>query len=478
MAHQREWIDKFKDRKFFGLLWEMGLGKSKAAIDIAADAFAEGEIDAILVVTLKGVHEKWIDVDFPEHLSIPYRAFAWPTKIRRDKGFIEENKLVCLSVNYDALIHAKAGGYVAEFLERRKVFMIVDESHGMKSPKGARAKTILKLAPKAYRRCILTGTVTPHSPLDLWTQLSFLDTSIIHGMDYFNFEKRFAIKRKMGGMTYTRRAKNGKLIEKPLEKVGAFKNQDEWKALMAPHVSRLEKEQCLDLPPKVYRTHPFHLTDAEARVYRKMKNDMIAEIGDDMISTTHAMTLLLRLQQITCGFVTLDSGEIKTIDDKPSRLEALKDWIEDAHGQGVIWTSFQFNQDQIAEYLGNECTVYTGRTSPADRKAALDDFAAGRKRWFVSNPAAGGTGIDLRAARHVCYFNNSFNLGQRLQSEDRVHRIGQRFSIDYTDIAAYRTVDTKIIEALRERREMAAALVGDMVRNWIITPDEVDLFNH
>jgi len=478
MEHQRKALELYKDRKFFGLLWEMGLGKSKAALDIAAHAFAEGDIDAILIVTLKGVHEKWITTDLDENLSIPYRAFAWPTKKRRDAGFLEEDKLIVAAINYDALIHKKAFAFASEMLEHRKVFLIIDESHGMKSPKGSRTKALHKLAPKAVKRAILTGTVTPHSPLDVWSQLRFLDPSCVNGLDYFTFEKRFAIKRPLGSMTYSRKTKSGKTIERPIETVVGYKNTDELSGWLKACTSRLMKEDCLDLPDKVYRTHPFELNDDERKVYNAMKDEMISEVGEnEIVSTTHALTLLLRLQQITCGFVKVDDGEPHLLGKSSSRMEALMAWVEDCHGQGVIWTTFQFNQDQIAEALGSDCTMYTGRTSPADRSKALTDFRDGKKRFFVSNPAAGGTGIDLRAARHVCYFNNSFNMGQRLQSEDRVHRIGQKFSIDYTDLAAYKTMDSKLIKVLRERREIAAHLVGDMVKNWILTPDEVDLFS-
>jgi len=184
------------------------------------------------------------------------------------------------------------------------------------------------------------------------------------------------------------------------------------------------------------------------------------------------ITQLLRLQQVTCGYVPddMDEGVLHPIGDG-TRLKALKEVLEDIEtGKVIIWARFRRDIDQIMEQLPeDEAVRYDGATSDELRLAARKAFQDpdSKVRYFVGNPAAAATGLTLTQARTVVYYSNSFDLEHRLQSEDRAHRIGQEHPVLYVDLAAKGTVDTKIIAALRSKKNIASEVTGDTLKSWI-----------
>ena len=85
----------------------------------------------------------------------------------------------------------------------------------------------------------------------------------------------------------------------------------------------------------------------------------------------------------------------------------------------------------------------------------------------MGNPQTGGYGITLTAASTVIYYSNGYDLEKRLQSEDRAHRIGQKKSVTYIDLIAERTVDEKIVKALRKKIDIASQIMGEELKDWI-----------
>jgi SNF2 family DNA or RNA helicase len=115
-----------------------------------------------------------------------------------------------------------------------------------------------------------------------------------------------------------------------------------------------------------------------------------------------------------------------------------------------------------------EAVRYDGSTGPDERLTARKNFQAdGGPQFFVANAAAAGTGLTLHKGKAAFYYSNSFKLVERLQSEDRIHRIGQTESCNYTDLIARGTIDSKLVEALRDKRNVASMILGDTLREWI-----------
>jgi SNF2 family DNA or RNA helicase len=182
----------------------------------------------------------------------------------------------------------------------------------------------------------------------------------------------------------------------------------------------------------------------------------------------------MRLQQITCGFLKPDDDAPIT-PLKNNRLNQLMEVIEEMSGKALIWATYTHDIEAIREALagvyGEESVAtYHGPTPQEDRQNIVVEFQKidSPLRFFVGHPKTGGYGITLTAANTVIYYNNSYDLESRLQSEDRAHRIGQEKSVTYIDLVSPDTIDERILEALRNKINLAQTVLGEDFRDWLV----------
>lgn len=495
--HQREWWSLIKDMPFFSLEWEMGLGKSKTILDVCQWAHAKGELDALLVVTLKGVHRKWIEKEMPVHLpkgmaegtywnSGKVDAGMWTGTSRNRTSIVDSKKFAIATINFESVHRKKGLEFCMRFLRSRKAAIVIDESQYIKTPDAAVTKACMKLGKLAERRFITTGTMSTGSTLDAWSQYTFLSPGIVNNQKYWAFKADFAVEEQVGDKTFetwvtdpvTRKSKK---VEKPIMTVTGFKNEDKLRAMLDPYRSRLLKEDCLDLPPKIYRMRSFEMTENMHRAYMQMSKQFLVDIkGGGTMTASMAMVKLVRLQQIACGYVVPDDADPldETIpgiplDDKNARVEATMGEIEKMQNKGIIWSYKRYCLRELADALrtayGDKSVVeYHGGVSEEDKSRALLQFKEDPTRWFVGNPMSAGVGLDLVEADAMLYHDNSFNYALRLQSEDRFHRIGQEAeSCTITDIECLGTVDRPQLRALKDKNIVAAAVSGDILKSWL-----------
>lgn len=496
--HQREWWATIKDMPYFALEWEMGLGKSKTILDVCQWAYAKGEIDALLVVTLKGVHRKWIEKELPEHFPKGkwHGAFWNPNVVengmwfgadaRSRKSLLDSDRFVVASINFESVHRAKGLKFCERFLRSRKAAIVIDESQHIKSPDAAVTKAMLKLGKMAKRRWITTGTMSTGSTLDAWSQYTFLDPKIVNNTPYWSFKAEFAVLEQVGNKTFETWKKDPRTgksvkVEMPVMTVTGFKNEDKLRAMLDPYRSRLLKADCLDLPEKIYRMRSFEMSDNMRRAYMQMSKEFLVELeGGRTMTASMAMVKLVRLQQIACGFVVPDDHDPTSedvpgiaLDDKNPRIEAFMQEVEKIRGMGIIWSYKRYSLREIAKalreaYGASSVVEYHGGIGDEEKARNLRTFQEERCRWFVGNPMSGGTGIDLVQAQDMVYYDNSFNLALRLQSEDRFHRIGQKgTSCTITDLECLGTVDRPQLRALKDKRDVAAAVSGDILKSWL-----------
>jgi SNF2 family DNA or RNA helicase len=182
------------------------------------------------------------------------------------------------------------------------------------------------------------------------------------------------------------------------------------------------------------------------------------------------ITALLRFQQILSGHLPTDDG--KLVEFKTQRLDALMSCIEESSDKIIVWSRFRYDiiriKDALAKTYGSDSVVtYYGDTSDEERQNAITLFQHGDARFFVANPATAGYGLTLTAANTVIYYANDFNLETRIQSEDRCHRIGQKNPVTYIDLICEGTVDEKIVQALRDKIDISAKVLGEEARKWL-----------
>jgi len=474
--HQHKIFLETRDLEAYGLFWEQGCGKTKPTIDTAAYLWEQGKIDALFVIAPSGVERNWITDEIPAHMPKRVRnrtyAFFYETgKAKRVsyKATLENglrwSGLVVLAMSYDAFITEHGKKYAGQFMRKKRCLFVVDESQGIKKHDAIRTRTAMaakKFAP--YRR-ILSGTPVTQGPFDVYSQVKFLDEAFWEAKGVGKWP---VFKSYFGEFEQKPFGPGGRLIAI----CTGYKNVEQL-AQWLPEIShRLTKDDALDLPPKLYQKCYVELTKEQWDHYESIRTEMMTIIkpGNNIVEAPLAITQALRFQQIVCGYVTDIDGNIVDVTDKNPRLAMLKGIVEEQTRPGLIWARFTKDIDLIIEMLaklGKRAARYDGSTNDDDRAKAKADFQAGKLDWLVLNQAAGATGLTLVQAKVVIYYSNSFRLVDRLQSEDRAHRIGQTDPVTYIDLVSPDTIDEKIVRALREKKDIASLINGDTLKEWI-----------
>ena len=469
--HQHDVLMLSWDKESWAYFMEMGTGKSKVCIDNAAMLRECDEIDTFIVVAPKGVYRNWANLEIPAHMPDRVRddslmAIWRPTPPRALKqdllSFMEPAKnFRILVMNIEALSTVKGQKFLVGVLKASRALLAIDESTAIKSPKASRTKALIKISELAKYKRILTGFPVTQSPMDLWAQCRFLDKTFLGdcGDNYFQYQYRYAVMKKQSVGTHS------------FNRVVGYRNLEELSGFLKNFSSRVMKEECLDLPAKIYTQRSVTLSGDQVRIYDELKKYALAHIEDEEFMTANnVMTQLLRMQQVLSGHTKIDSGEIKEIKD--NRLNELLDCLDEVEGKVIIWSRFRYDVKRITDALvkkyGPSSTVtYFGDTSDEARSMAIENFQNGEARFFVGNPQTGGYGITLTAAQTVIYFANSFDLAIRMQSEDRAHRIGQTEHVTYIDLIAEGTIDERIVKALRDKMDIASVVMGEELKEWL-----------
>ena len=467
-AHQLIALEKSWDKTEYGYFMEMGTGKSKVLVDNMAMLYDKGKINGAIIVAPKGVYRTWLEQEIPTHLAshIQPTMVLWTASTSKTKDkeyqllFKTGHDLHILIMNVEALSTKKGLAFAAKFMSCHETMLAIDESTTIKNPSAKRTKSILLLGKQAKYRRILTGSPVTKSPLDLYTQCGFLNSFLLGFDSFYAFRNRYAnmIDRNFGG--------------RRVQLIGSYKRLDELSDKIKVFSYRVLKEDCLDLPPKVYTRREVELTDEQSKAYSTMKSAALALLKGKMATAPHVLTQMMRLHQITCGHLKNDDGTITEI--KNNRVKELINLLDEVEGKVIIWANYihdiQHIVKEITDEYGAESIVqYYGAISSDDRQEAIKKFQDkdSKVRFFIGNPQTGGYGITLTAANTVVYYSNGYDLEKRLQSEDRAHRIGQEKSVTYVDFIAPKTVDEKIVKALRSKMNIANTIMDEGFREWI-----------
>jgi SNF2 family DNA or RNA helicase len=429
--------------------------------------YDKGKVDGALIVAPKGVIGTWYNQELPAHLPnhIENVTVLWQSNINKkqkeklDLLYQSDHRLHILIMNVEAFSTDKGKKYAASFLRCHKSMTAIDESTTIKNPKAKRTKNILEIAKLAPYRRIMTGSPVTRNPLDLYTQCEFLDPRHLDFSSYYAFRNRYAEMKTMH------------VSGRSIQVVGGFRHLDELADSLKPFSYRVLKQDCLDLPDKVYMKREIQLTPEQKKLYEQMRKEALATLNGKTVTTMTALTQLMRLHQITCGHFAADDGTVQEI--KNNRLAELLDVLEEIEGKAIIWAHYQHDVRNIYKLLEDKygpgsVVHYYGKTLPDQRDYAIKNFKGNdRVRFFVGTPQTGGYGITLVQANTVIYYSNGYDLEKRMQSEDRAHRIGQKKKVTYVDLIAEDTVDNKIVKSLRKKINIAAEVMGEDLKKWI-----------
>lgn len=483
-AHQKIAYQKIHDRSSYALLMEMGTGKTWVVLVDAANRYMEGNIEILIIVAPNGVHRNWIINEVPDHLPLNDEQHVvgfWSStesvaqREMREIMLGSDDRLKIFAMNAEALgKEGEAKKFLNSLIKKHRVYFVVDEANEvMKSPKAKRTRTLVSASKnvKGYiiMKCILTGTPVTQGPFDLFAPFKFLDPEILGYSTFTGFKYEFGIFKTMEFVG-----------RKSFQMLVKHKNLDKLKELIKPHSYRVLKKDCLDLPRKVREIIYVDMSAEQSRVYRELRDDYFTEITTKlnqrgMIEVSMALTRILRLQQVVGGFVPVElQDRIEKVKFEPNpkiaRTKSLIDSLPRDEGV-IIWCRFTDEIKALVVEFKDEAVAYYGGVSDDDKEKAVIAFQSrgirGAKRIFIANQQCAGLGLTLTRASTVIYFSNNFSYANRVQSEDRCHRIGQKKTVTYIDLITPDSVDEKILKALRDKKDMADYITGDEVSEWM-----------
>lgn len=438
----------------YGLFFEMGCGKSLTAIAIIGSL----PVKRVLIVAPSSVCAVW-PRELKDYADFRY-AVLYPTgtvKQRADSINAFSAAEPTVYGRQIVVINYEAAWRMEDTLRAFYPDMIIcDESQKIKNPTARASKCMHRLGDLAMYKLCLTGTPIQNKPLDFWSQYKFLNPKIF-GNSFYQFRARYAV---MGGMCV-----NGK----PVQVVG-YKNLDELTEKAYTCAMRVRKADCLDLPEKTFETRYVELSKEEEKLYRQMKRENIAFIGEQAVTAQIVLTRLLILQRLTGGFMRPDESE-QSIQIGHSKLDALEEIIEDcidAEQKLVVFVRFTDEYHAVRQMLEEKSITYScisGATSQRARGYEVERFQNDpRCKVFVGQIEAAGTGITLTAASVAVFYSPTWNYATYMQAQDRIHRIGQKDECHYINLIAPGTVDEDVMKALAAKRNLADMVVDGMVK--------------
>jgi SNF2 family DNA or RNA helicase len=414
----------------FLLGFDMGCGKSKTAIDLINHVKAR----RVFIMCPLSVVPVWPE-EFLKHSHMPYNVVpledgSVAERMEQAKSEMARGVPTVLVMNFEAMWRDPMRKFL---LDNKWDVVIADEVHRLKSPGGKASRFAALLRDRATYRLGLTGTPMPHSPMDLYAQYRFMDHSVF-GTSFTSFKARYAV---MGGY-------------QGYQVVG-YRNEQEMHNRMMSVAHIVKADDVQDLPDVVHQTRYCTLGPKAMKVYERLEEDFYAEVEAGEITVSNALVKLLRLQQITSGYMRTDDGEEHEIDT--NKANALRDIFEDLSQDEpvVVFCKFHADLDKVHE-IAEQC----GRTSCelSGRRKELEQWQQGCYNVLAAQIQAGSVGVSFVRARVQVYYSLGFSLGDYQQSLKRIHRPGQNDKVLYIHIVARRTVDQDVYKALQKKRDV------------------------
>jgi hypothetical protein len=452
--HQMKAFMISRDLPEYGLFFEQGCGKTKVIIDTASYLFQKEKIDILIIIAPNGVHRNWITDEIPTHCNIRNSNAIWSSSMTKKQKEIwnkikTSKHLKIFSFNIETFVSEKSRIELQNILKEFNCLLTIDESQRIKNPSAKRTEFLVKIAPLAKYRRILTGTPISNGAQNFYSQLKFLNPHIIGISSFYAFKSKYCV---LGGW------ENRQVV--------GYKNIQELQNKIQSHSMRILKKECLDLPPKIYQKEMFDMTSEQLKLYKQIKNEGMALLKDTdtPLILDNVMAKMIKLRQISSGFIkdsiTGNYTDIIPLKENP-RILKLLDLLEQIEGKVIIWTTQTHDVNNILQVLGQKAVRYDGQISNDERENNKILFKTKEEiKYFIINLQI-PEGLTLTEAETTIFYTNSYDLEKREQAEDRNHRIGTKNSIHYIDICGNETIDKKIVRTLIKKKKVSELILQD-----------------
>jgi SWI/SNF-related matrix-associated actin-dependent regulator of chromatin subfamily A-like protein 1 len=450
LPHQVTGSAFLQDRSAAALFDEQGLGKTKQLIDAIATQISSGQLDGALIICPNTIKSTWA-TEIEKHSTLPYAIFG-SGKYARRLAFASLQAAFYV-INYEAV--ATETNSLRALLRFKRMALVLDESHRIKTPTASVTRAIHKLRHDAHKRIIMSGTPVANKPEDVWSQLFFLDDGQLLGISFDEFKRRYCSD-------------------------GGYVNLQDLRTRIDTISLRRLKANTLDLPDKTIYPIAVSLQGLQARMYDDMRNDLYLWVqsltGEQILAQAeNILTRLIRLAQLASNPALLDAA-YNEVPSKVMSLDAvLSSVMQRSETQkAIIWTSFVGNIPALcSRYQRYQPVPFFGDMDTNAREKALRAFREDdATRLFIGNPAAAREGLTLTSSNIAIYLDRTFNLVDFLQSQDRIHRISQSRPCEIYLLIAQDTIDEFIDFTLAQKTRLARYVQQDTT---IISPEDMTL---
>lgn len=433
LGHQIEGTRFLTENPAAALFDEQGLGKTKQVIDAIVAQVGDQSIDAALIVCPNGLKTNWAE-EIEKFSNLPYTVFGSGRSERRLAfSSLKANFYI---INYEAVAAELAS--LKALLRFKRIAVVLDESHRIKTPDSRTTRAIHALRGLAVRRYILSGTPVANKPEDLWAQMLFLDDGRALGVSFEDFRAHYG------------------------SSASGYRNLEQLRERIAAKSLRRLKTGTIALPEKHFRRIHVALEGIQAKMYETMRNELALWVrtmdGETVLANADAvLARLVRLAQIASNPRLIDAS----FNEVPSKFIALdcllSKYLADGNQKVLVWTSFVDNIDALQHrYAQWRPVCIHGAIGTDERDAAVRSFKTDpATRLLIANPAAAREGLTLTEANVAIYVDRTFNLVDYLQSQDRIHRISQTRSCEVILLLSENTVDEFIDFSLEQKLRLA-----------------------
>ena len=437
-------FDEQRKSQGVALLMEMGTGKTLVSIAVAGCMYQHDKVKRVLVVAPLSIHSVW-EEEFAQYADFPYTMTilkGTAAKKRQQLKKLPSEGLQIVVVNYES-----AWRLEKELLAYDADLVIADEAHKLKENRTSQSKGMHHIGDKAKYKLLLTGTVITNRELDVFSQYRFLNPQVF-GTSFCMFRNRYFDMCGYGNHTPVfRKCTTDDFLQK-LHSVAY----------------RVTKEECLDLPVITEEVRTVVLEASAEKVYGRIEAESYAEIDASKVTTANILTRILRLSQITGGYLTDDNGTVNVV--SRAKLDALSDILDAAMAEDkklVVMARFVAELDAIQELLKKKKIGYAAvRGGVKGRGEEIRRFQHDENcRVFVGQIASAGLGITLTAASAMVFYSLDYSMSNFEQAKARIHRAGQKETCHYIYLVCKGTIDGKVLYALRKKMNLAKMLVDD-----------------
>jgi SNF2 family DNA or RNA helicase len=322
---------------------------------------------------------------------------------------------------------------------------------------------IERLASLCTYKLILNGTPISRNEQDLFWQWYILDWRILGYKSFWSFAANHLEYDDYG-------------------KIRRTLNVDSLSRKIAPYTYQVKKSECLSLPDKKYLRSYFYLTDSQREHYEEVKEKYLFHLDELKPETIYR--LFTAMQHVLSGNKVINEYKepintiplFKSAGDNP-RIVELLDNITDE--KTIIWCKYTQEIKTIGELLGDDAVLFFGEMNLKKRVEAIEKFKASAK-YFIANKTCAGYGLNLQFCNNVIYYSNDWDFATRIQSEDRVHRMGQENKVTITDICAASSLDERILKCLHNKERLSDSFKSKLnnlnkndLRRWMDSAEDL-----